>query len=895
MSFIIVFSVYDNEVYAASSPYDVESSVKNGWSKNYGDKAMPATSGKSLAYDVYSHKYTSGGFKIVSKDFGKGKRQYVNFQGWAVLFGHKKHTKLNQETYIVAQEVGGEDVKVYGTLQKNLSATEDLEYNNQGSGVWNECSTNATNKDNQYDCNMRYDGVGFDAYLPLDELFPDNRKEKDWALYIVKRVDNHIVYTTLNLPFNFSNREFAEGEISLSSGIDANKLEMIGTNVLRRTEPRQKASASIRGKYFTTNRTYTSVDSDESQTAVWYAVNAPEENNKKRWAASAYWFFLGKQARLSYIPNEPPLAKFKYSPSTVYNDTKVKFTDQSSDPENDKLTYKWEYTRPDLSRYISFSTSKNPTKVLDVKGKWKIKLTVSDKYNSDTFEREIDVKNRPPEAGFTATPNPTTRLETVQIKSNASDPDRESITHKYEIRLKGSSSWTNLSDDKDTSYKFPEVGTYEVRQTVTDVNGASDTEFINVQVENLNPIADFDATPNPTNRLTTVNIKDKSSDPEGDKLTYKYEIKLQGTETWSTISTAADHSYKFPKVGTYDVRLTVTDTEGDSNSITKQVKIENIAPEANFTINPNPATRIDSVKFTDKSSDAENDKLTHLYEYRIKGTSQWTKMSTEANPTFTFKTVDEYEVRLTVTDEHGAKDNETKTVTIKNNLPELTITYTPSTVYEGDKLSICLKPTDKDNDPLDIELKMQKGNGTSESVLQEKDMESGQSSCYTIDKVEKDDYTFIGIVDDGYDKVEVPVVIQVKALTLEGFVEHTDKWNEIHLDLGNNPEDFYSGEAFVLKANTSPYPVTNIESRFKGYQENSSLYRKTVKMQMDTDTVASGELYEESFLKGSTALRKGEATFEFVVTYANGVVKTDTVTVNIIGDVYDVLKFHKSF
>lgn len=302
--------------HAASDPYDVESSVKNNWNKTLGLKNFPQTSGKRFAYDVYSKKFTNGGYKIITKDFGKGSQKYVNFQGWSVLQGYKRHTSTNHETYVVARKVVGTKgvgtTKVYGTKPKgNLSATKDLEYNSQGgSGIWNECPPDATNKNNQYDCNMRYDNVGFDAYLPLDELFSDPNESASWVLFLVKRVDNHIVYTPLSMPFNFSDTSFSKGKISLTSGLNANSLQMNETSVIRRTEPRQSAAAYYNkyGKfnYFTTNKFYTRIDADEDETAVWYGVRTPEESNAKRWATSAYWTFGGNQALLSYRTQYTP-------------------------------------------------------------------------------------------------------------------------------------------------------------------------------------------------------------------------------------------------------------------------------------------------------------------------------------------------------------------------------------------------------------------------------------------------------------------------------------------------------------------------------------------------------------------------------------------------------------
>src|SRR5690606_9423652 len=215
---IMLFS--PNLTHAASNPYTVPNEVKTGWNKVSGDKTYNMDTGRNLVYDVYPSKYLSSGHQIVNRNFGKGSQPYLNFKGWAIIFGHYRHTASNQETYIVAKS--GTTEKIYSTLQINISATEDGEYNNQGPNhVWNECPSTAKNKsniDSWGGCNMRYDSVGFDAYIPLNELVPDPSVNASWQFYIVKKVNSYMVYAPLILPLDLSPLNFHSGKISLTSG-----------------------------------------------------------------------------------------------------------------------------------------------------------------------------------------------------------------------------------------------------------------------------------------------------------------------------------------------------------------------------------------------------------------------------------------------------------------------------------------------------------------------------------------------------------------------------------------------------------------------------------------------------------------------------------------------------
>ena len=341
---------------AADSPYEVNSTVKNNWDKTYGSKEYDMRTGKNIVYDIYSEKYTENGYSIVTRDFGKGSQKYIRFQGWSVLFGHARHTSTNHETYIVAEDINDfKNVKIYSTLHRgNLSATEELEYNraaSTASTVYNECAANATNKSNlpsqDNGCNMRYDNVGFDAFLPIEELFPDISKAKTWRLYIVKKVNSHMVYTPLHIPFEFENKTYEGGDISLSSGVEARTLRMNSLNVLARTAPR----GSNRYGYFTFDKDYTAKKQDESGTSIWFGV---QYGSNIAWTTSAYWTFGGTQAELSFEPDDKPPVHVSDNLKGTYQDGDVTWVQP-----NETATATLRQRDPDSGNKYQFIRFKN--------------------------------------------------------------------------------------------------------------------------------------------------------------------------------------------------------------------------------------------------------------------------------------------------------------------------------------------------------------------------------------------------------------------------------------------------------------------------------------------------------------------------------------------------------
>ncbi|MEX3624897.1 DUF5704 domain-containing protein [Viridibacillus arvi] len=389
---IIFLNWSPGSVLAADSPYDVPSSVKNNWDEIYGDKEKLMESGKNLTYDVYYDKYTDGGYKIKSKDFGDGKKDYINFQGWAINFGYANHYTDNNETYIVAQDVKDTSKKkVYKTLSKgNLNPTTEVSYNyvSNGMQLWNPCSDSARNKSNT-ECNMYYKDVGFDAYLPYDELFPDKGEERKWRLYLVKKVHSHIVYTELKLPFEFDPIQYGTGEITMSSGINARNLFMNSWPVIRQSAP----GSGETGKYFDKGARYKAVAQNENYgVAIWFGVITPEDGGKTKWSSSPYWTFGGEQAILHYVPKiQPGVTILTSALICLDSEIQAKVSVLTGKGETKQLNgnnsaLKWESSNSSVVKVSAAGVMKALKK-----GTAKIKVTYTDSTTGEKYDNTLTV------------------------------------------------------------------------------------------------------------------------------------------------------------------------------------------------------------------------------------------------------------------------------------------------------------------------------------------------------------------------------------------------------------------------------------------------------------------------------------------------------------------------
>ncbi len=165
---------------------------------------------------------------------------------------------------------------------------------------------------------------------------------------------------------------------------------------------------------------------------------------------------------------------------------------------------------------------------------------------------------------------------------------------------------------------------------------------------NQAPVAGFSSTAN----LLNVNFTSTSTDADGTIAAYAWNFGDTAT------STLQNPSHAYAAAGTYNVALTVTDDKGATNTLTKAVTVAaaNQAPVANFTSSTSGLT----ASFTDTSTDADGTIASRAWNF---GDSS---SATTANPSHSYATAGSYNVSLTVTDNQGATNSLSKSVTVSS-------------------------------------------------------------------------------------------------------------------------------------------------------------------------------------------------------------------------------------
>lgn len=296
----------------------------------------------------------------------------------------------------------------------------------------------------------------------------------------------------------------------------------------------------------------------------------------------------------------------------------------------------------------------------------------------------VDLLNTPPTAAASATPNPAHAGDTVTLLGSGSSDKQtatENLTYAWSFG-DGSPATGASSANIAVDHVYADPGVYTAALTVTDPQGAADTEQIVINVDDTAPVAHATATPSPAMVQQAVAF-DASGTTDQETADSGLTFAWTFGDGKTGAGVAPTHTYT--AAGTYAVTMTVTDPQGVSDSVTLSLQVTNTAPVAAGTITPSAPTAGESVAFDGTAStDKETPRsLTYAWDF-----GDGSAKATTAAPAHTYAAAGTYPVKLTVTDPQGLSSTKSFSLAVgANQNPSATLTASQTRANVGQQIS----------------------------------------------------------------------------------------------------------------------------------------------------------------------------------------------------------------
>lgn len=402
----------------------------------------------------------------------------------------------------------------------------------------------------------------------------------------------------------------------------------------------------------------------------------------------------------------------------------------SFDPDNDPLTYSWDFDDG------NFGSGNITTHSFSQKGTYNVSLTINDTQISNTTYVTVIVDNTPPTAAVTASTESAYINETITFYGyNSTDEETpEVLTYFWDfydsVDDDGDGNFTNDIDFwsvypvENTTFAYNESGTYTVTLTVWD-GRINSTDSVTVTIDpNAAPTA-FINEPI-TGQSFSVNETiffnaSASSDPNDPDLEYFWDFGDGTNSSWITEPTTT-HSYL--EYGTnlvpplsYTISLQVRDEGGLTDTTSIFILVNNYPPVANATSNVTETSTLSDITFDGSDSDdAESPgTLTYLWDFDDGNTSS------DEIAVHQFGQKGIYNVTLLVSD-GLSNDTDWIIITIINRDPVIiSVSYTPPSPAIGEEITFNVSAEDNDGMIFEYYWDFGDGNDYSENVTYAED------------------------------------------------------------------------------------------------------------------------------------------------------------------------------
>lgn len=376
--------------------------------------------------------------------------------------------------------------------------------------------------------------------------------------------------------------------------------------------------------------------------------------------------------------NTAPVARAGADRSVALGATVTLDGSASSDADGDSISYQWTMlSRPAGSAAaLSRPTDAAPTFVPDRAGTYRLRLVVSDGQVDSARDEvviEVAAANAAPQASAGATRSAVTGTRVTLDGSGSTDPNGDSLTYAWSLTERPPGSNATLSSATSVAPSFtPELnGDYVATLIVSDgkLQSSPATVLIKAGPANVAPMADAGANQNVLVNSLVLLDGSRSSDANGDALTWRWYLTTRPTGSQATLNAETNPKPNFVAdvAGDYVITLIVHDglLTSEPDTLIVNAGTGNVRPVA--VPGPSQSVTLGTMVTLDGSgsTDANGDALAYAWTLtaRPAGSNATLADGQTAQPSFTTDAAGDYVVTLVVND--GTQASEPQGVLVR--------------------------------------------------------------------------------------------------------------------------------------------------------------------------------------------------------------------------------------
>ena len=386
------------------------------------------------------------------------------------------------------------------------------------------------------------------------------------------------------------------------------------------------------------------------------------------------------------VNNVDPAGLAITGPSTGSEGGTLSFSAFATDVAADPLTYTWDFGDGNTA------TGSSVSNLFADDGTYLVRVDATDTEGGDVFATAtVTISNVAPTITSMITPASGVEGGALTMSATGTDPGADTPIFRWDF-----GDGTQLATGASVGHVYADEGTYTITLTLTDDNGAVDTQTSTITISNVNPSIVFTNFPAGGDEGATLLFEAAATDVLADTLTYTWDFND------GTIAVGASVTHVYADEGNPNVVLTVTDGDGGSVSASQVVPIQNVDPQIANVAVPATGGEGQAIAMSADAVDAAGDAMTFVWDYGD-GTSDTYALplgNNSSSTTHAYADEGTYQITITVTDGDGGQDIFNQSVITIDNLDPVVSSLTVPDGNEGDALSFAVVATDAPGDPL---------------------------------------------------------------------------------------------------------------------------------------------------------------------------------------------------